>query len=418
MSLFGMMRTSVTGLAAQASRLASVGDNIANSNTTGYKRADVEFSTLVLHNQGGQYASGGVEPNVRYGISQQGALNFTTSNTDLAVSGGGFFLVEDAAGQISMTRAGSFTLNGSRELVNSAGMKLLGYRDSGGGGLAVINGTAGLAPVNLGTLAMQAAPSRGGVLSLNLPADAATVAAGDLGSVNSATSAPTAKSSMVVYDSLGREVVLDIFASKTATEDWELAVYDRAAAGATGFPYVSGPLATTTLQFDATSGQLTAASANSISVPVPNGEPLVIDLSNTSQLAADYTVLEIDVDGNGAANVSSIDIDEDGTLHAIYENGARIATHVIPLGNVASPDNLTPLSGNTYQISADSGDLQIGLPGEAGLGAIVAGAVEASTVDIANELTTMIEAQRSYTANSKVFQTGSELLDVLVNLKR
>src|SRR5215475_1794764 len=90
----------------------------------------------------------------------------------------------------------------------------------------------------------------------------------------------------------------------------------------------------------------------------------------------------------------------------------------IPLASVPSPDNLQPLAGNVFAPGVDSGDMTIGFPGEGGMGTMVSGALEQSTVDLASELTAMIESERNYTANSKVFQTGSELMDVVVNLKR
>lgn len=423
MSIFGMMRTSVSGLSAQASKLSTVGDNIANASTIGYKKASIEFSSLVLHDHGGKYSPGGVESDIRYGISQQGALSFTSSQTDLAVSGEGFFVVTDGQGQSQLTRSGAFILNGDSELINASGYKLMGYSAANGTAQAAINGTAGLESVSLNGLALTAQSSTAGTFSANFPADGTIVATGDLPSANAATAAPTAKTSIVVYDNLGREIVLDIYASKTAAETWEVAVFNRAdaAVGATGsFPYGtagSPPLVSQTYSFDATTGELTGA-ATSISIPFPNGGPLVLDMSQSSQLATDFEVGEIEVNGNGPAGVSGIDLDDDGMLYAIYENGARVATYRIPLANVASPDMLKPTSGTLYGLSAESGDLQIGFPGESGFGTIVTGALEQSTVDIADELTAMIEAQRSYTANSKVFQTASEILDVLNSLKR
>lgn len=421
MSIFGMMRTSVSGLSAQASKLSTVGDNIANASTVGYKKASIEFSSLVLHDHGGKYSPGGVESDIRYGISQQGALSFTSSQTDLAVSGEGFFVVTDGQGQSQLTRSGAFILNGDSELINASGYKLMGYSAANGTAQAAINGTAGLESVSLNGLALTAQSSTAGTLSANFPADGAIVAAADLPSANAATAAPTAKTSIVVYDNLGREIVLDIYASKTAAETWEVTVFNRAdaAVGAIGsFPYTAAALATQTYAFDAATGELTGASATSISIPLPNGGPLVLDMSQSSQLATDFEVGEIEINGNGPAGVSGIDLDDDGMLYAIYENGARVATYRIPLANVASPDMLKPTSGTLYGLSAESGDLQIGFPGESGFGTIVTGALEQSTVDIADELTAMIEAQRSYTANSKVFQTASEILDVLNSLKR
>ena len=108
MSISGMMRTSVSGMAAQSSRLATVSDNIANASTHGYKRAFTEFSTVVLESGTGSYTPGSVDTQVRYGITQQGGFDYTTSATDLAVSGDGFFLVGDTNGATYLTRAGSF----------------------------------------------------------------------------------------------------------------------------------------------------------------------------------------------------------------------------------------------------------------------------------------------------------------------
>jgi flagellar hook protein FlgE len=419
MSLFGMMKTGVSGLSAQASKLGTIGDNIANADTTGYKRASVEFASLVVHNHGGEYAPGGVLQEVRYGISKQGAVEYSTSSTDLAISGKGFFLVEDGSGRAMLTRAGAFVPNGQGELVNAAGMKLLGYPANGIGDAAVINGTAGLEPVRLGAATLQAAPSRVGSLVVNLPSDAAAVTAVDLPSANSATVEYTAKASIVAYDSLGDEVLLDIYMSKVADHEWEFAVFNRADAAAVGgFPYAAAPLATDTVSFDPATGRLLGMSPTSIALAVPGGEILTIDIAETSQFATDYSVIAVAVDGNAAAPVDRIEFASDGTLYAIYQNGSRIPSYRIPLANVASPDRLNPESGTVYSVSAESGDLEIGFADSGGMGRLIAGALEASTVDIATELTSMIEAQRSFTANSKVVQTGSELLDVVVNLKR
>jgi flagellar hook protein FlgE len=116
--------------------------------------------------------------------------------------------------------------------------------------------------------------------------------------------------------------------------------------------------------------------------------------------------------------VERTEIDDEGVVYAVYENGARVPTYQIPLANVVSPDRLTPLVGDVYTTSAESGDIQIGFATQGGLGGITSSALEQSNVDLANELTNMIEAERHYSVNSKVFQTGADLLDVLVNLKR
>jgi flagellar hook protein FlgE len=420
MGLYSTMRTSASGMAAQANRLGAVSDNIANASTTGYKRASMEFSTLVLDSGGTEYVSGSVESHKRYAISEQGARNFTTSNTDLAIKGDGFFVVSSENGQTYLTRAGSFVADGVGDLVNAAGFKLMGYSLANGPPSIVANGTAGLEVVNIGTLSLQANPSTVGAFNVNLPVNSPVIAPANLPSVNAATSDSTAMTSVVAYDNLGNEITLDVYSSNLGGGNWEISVFNRAdAAPGGGFPYSTGPLATQTLNFDMTTGHFAVASPTSVTVPVPNGANLVLDMSGSSQLAANYTLLDATVvNGNAPSEVDRIEIAEDGTLYAVFESGARIATYKVPLADVASPDNMQPLAGNIYVPTANSGEMQIGFPGESGYGTMISGALEQSTVDLASELTTMIEAERNYTANSKVFQTGDDLMQVLVNLKR
>jgi flagellar hook protein FlgE len=419
MSLYGMMRTSASGMAAQANRLATVADNIANMSTVGYKRASTEFASMILESSEGSYVSGSVRTDVRYAISQQGTIAYTTSSTDLAVDGNGFFLVGGGDDQIYMTRAGSFVKDGEGRLVNAAGYYLMGYPLTNGDPTVVANGYAGLEVINIGDLALQANPTTQGNFYLNLPVNADPVPAANLPSVTSGAGAQfTAKSSLVMYDNVGNEVILDVYSSKVADNEWEVTVYNRADAAATGgFPYSSAALTTVTLEFDPTTGQLNGA-ATSLTIPVPNGQSVVLDMSQSSELAANYTVLTAEADGNAPSSVDKVEFSSDGVLYAVFTNGARVATHRIPLATVASPDNLQPLPGNVYTPSADSGNVQVGFAGEGGFGKIATSAVEQSTVDLAAELTAMIESQRNYTANSKVFQTGADLMDVLVNLKR
>lgn len=420
MSLYGMMRTGVSGMNAQANRLSTVADNIANSSTTGYKRASTEFSSLVLPSTAGSYNSGGVTTTVINSISQQGALQYTTSVTDLAIDGNGFFVVEDASGTSFLTRAGAFVADKDGYLVNTAGYRLQGWDLS--------MGPRPSAPVNPGQLdairidetSVHWAASANGKFSANLPKDAAVVAAANLPSANGASSAPvsySAKSSLVAYDNFGGQVLLDVYVTKSAAGEWEVAVYNQADATAGGFPYSSGPLATETLEFDGT-GKLLGTSPTDITLTVPGGGSLTLDLSGMTQADGAYNVSKAVIDGSPPSKIERIEIDKDGTVYAQYANGSMKALFSIPMASVASPDKLTVISGNVFGQSADSGGIDIGWASEGKNGKIVSGALENSNVDIAEELTAMIESQRNYTANSKVFQTGADLMDVLVNLKR
>lgn len=419
MSLYGMMRTGASGMNAQANRLGTVADNIANANTTGYKRASTEFSSLILPSASSSYNSGAVTTNVRYAISEAGPLEFTTSGTDLALDGKGFFIVTDSNDVPFLTRAGSFVPDGEGYLVNAAGFRLMGYDYASGVPAPVVNGFDGLTAVNVSSGSLTATPSTTGVFTANLDAGEAIVPAADLPSANAATAAYTSKSSLVAFDNLGDEVLLDFYYSKTAANTWEVTVYNRAdAAPTTSFPYGAAALATTTLQFDPANGQLAGASPTDISLAVPGGGALTIDLSKMSQLSYKFTVQNASVNGNSPSAVTNVEIAEDGTLYAQYENGKLEPLFRIALADVPSADQLRPLAGNVYGQGVDSGVITTGFAGSGSFGKIVSGALESSNVDLAEELTDMIASQRSYTANSKVFQTGSDLMDVLVNLKR
>lgn len=419
MSLYGVMRTSTSGMIAQASRISTVAENVANANTTGYKTVRSEFSSVFIDSNVSTYNSGSVDVQSRRLVDRQGTLTATNSITDLAIQGDGFLMVRDTGGEVLMTRAGSFVPNANNELVNTAGFTLMGYPVDANGATGTVNGFAGLVPVQISNVELAAAASTEGSFAANLPSSATVVPAASLPSTNSPTATYTAKSSLVAYDNLGGESVVDVYFSKTSTGTWEVAVYDQSSASTTGgFPYSSGPIGGTTLTFDMTNGKLDGASATSVSIAVPDGQALNLDLSQMSQLATDYTVLDANVDGNAASAAEIVEISRDGYVYVTFDNGTRQALFRIPLGNVTSPDNMEAVSGNAFTPTSRSGDLRIGFPGDAGYGELLSGVLEQSTTDIASEFTDMIDAQRSYTANSKVFQTGAELMDVLVNLKR
>lgn len=417
MSLYGMMRTGVSGMQAQSTRLSAVSDNIANSGTTGYKRSSVEFATLLVPSTSTFYGSGAVVSNIRHVVTEQGVLNFSSQQTDLAIDGEGFFVVRDAAGTPFLTRAGSFVLDGEGRLVNAAGFYLTGYSYNAGDPAPVANGFDGLEVVTIDSTDLMASATTSGKLTANLNY-AADIASGDLPSANLATSEYTHKSSMIVYDNAGDSHIVDLYFTKTADNTWEVAAYDKADASATGFPYSSGPLSTTTLTFDPTTGKLDSSSATSIDFTVLNGQPTSIDLSDSSELATDFQVLAVETDGHSPAGVESISFDADGTLSAVFADGSTRPLFRIPLATAVSENMLAALPGNVFQASSDSGDILLGFPTEAGFGGLVSGALESSTVDIAEELTDMIQAERAFSANSKVFQSGSEMMEILVNLKR
>ena len=415
MSLFNSMRTSVSGMAAQSNALSAISDNIANSSTTGYKEANAQFETILGNDAASNYESGGVLTDIRYGITDQGTLATTTSATDLAVNGNGFFVVSNDGQGSLLTRAGSFVPDSTGNLVNVAGFDLMGY--------ALTNGqpSSSLSVVNVSATALQAAPSTSGTLTMNLPSTAPNVTSNTPGTSNSLSTTYTDKTSLTVYDNLGQADVLDVYLTKTGTDPatnndtWEVTAYNSADAAASGgFPYSSGNFGTTTLEFNPTTGKVSGN--GTLSVAVPNGNAVSVALGASTMLASSFGVTTAQADGNAPSKLSSVKIGNDGTLTAVYADGATVATYKIPLATVPSPDNLTPINGNVYAVSENSGAMVLSTAGNAGTGTIVSDELEESTVDLATELTSMIVAQRGYEANSKVLQAASDMLSVLNRL--
>ena len=418
MSFFGSMTTAITGIRAQSSALGYISDNIANSQTTGFKRTDANFYDIVTASSPNFHQPGAVVAKPGYTNTVQGSVDASQISTNMAINGDGFFIVQDASGTPVLTRAGAFVPDAQGRLVNAAGFQLMAYSYENGVPAATVNGFQGLEPVTITDQGMTATPSTNGSFSANLPAGATPVAAGDLPSANSATAQYTAKSSLVAYDNLGNKVLLDVYFTNTGVGSWQVSVFDQSkATPGTSFPYTGGALGSANLTFDTTTGQLTGAT-KSVSFTVPNGAPMTLDLSTLTQLGTGYTPGDAHVNGNAPSTIEKIEISKDGTIYALNKDGSSKALYKIPLADVTSPDQLAALAGNVYAQSSESGAVRIGFANEGKLGAIISGALENSDVDIAEELTSMIAAQRSYTANSKVFQTGSDLMDVLVNLKR
>ncbi|MBD8553450.1 flagellar hook protein FlgE [Rhizobium sp. CFBP 8762] len=410
MSLYGTMRTGVSGMNAQANRLGTVADNIANASTTGYKRASTEFSSMILPSGGGTYNSGGVTTSVRYAVSESGVPVNTSSNSDLAIDGNGFFIVSDVNGGNFLTRAGAFTKNGAGELINSGGFALMGYKYvAGAEPTMVVNSFDGMEKINVGGLAARIIPTTTGVMDPNLPAN------GVPGSVQ--------KSSLSVYDSQGNTRILDFTYTKDnsatpAANTWTLSIVDRK----TGTKLEGEtPL---TLTFD-TNGKL-EKKGNFTGViktkeVVAGGVVLgamELNISNTTQDSRDFTASKGDQNGQPPSKAVDFSIDKDGIVFITYERGSPVPTYRLALADVPSPDQLTPLAANVYQQGPESGVITTSFANSGSYGKILSKTLEGSNVDMASELTIMIESQRSYTANSKVFQTGADLMDVLVNLKR
>lgn len=418
MGLYDAMNASVTGMSAQSNYLSNIGQNISNASTVGYKQADTEFSTMVDNTGVGQTSAGGVTTTTRLDVARQGTLTGTTSATDLAVSGNGFFVVSDAAGQQFLTRAGSFVADKNGNLVNAAGFFLNGYSLANGTPTMAANSLTGMQVVNVNSSTLAATPTTSGTLTANLPATDSVISAANLPSANTSSSTYNEKTSLVMYDNLGASHTIDLYFAKTATNTWEVTAFDHSTASSTtgGFPYSAAALSTTTLNFSATNGNLTSSSASTLSIAVPSGQTMTLNLAGMTQLAGSYAVSTAQVNGNAAAAVSSVTISTDGTLSYELTNGSNVSAYKIPLASVPSPDQLQAITGNAYLPNILSGQASVGTAGTGQLGVIKSSELEESTVDIATELTNMIVAQRNYQANSQMFKCGADLMNTLVTM--
>jgi flagellar hook protein FlgE len=412
MSLISVLRTGVSGMNAQSNRISTVAENVQNASTTGYKSSAAEFSSLLI--DGGStanYTSGAVETTVRRSIGSQGPITFTSSKTDLAIQGNGFFVVQDDNKAPFLTRAGNFVVDGpTGNLVNAGGFSLMGYSLADGQDPSpALNSTDGLVPVNMASLGLRTTPSTKATIGGNLSADTPA-----LSGVVSPTNF-SKKTSVVTYDKLGKSVTLDVVFKRSPADPsaappvlpntWTASVYDPDKNVLAGpIPFVFGA-----------DGKLSGP--NTMSFTIPGGDPFTLDMGGLTQLAG-ADALKGTADGKAPSAVTGTEFGPDGVVYATYADGTRLGVFKIPVASVKSPDNLDPRAGNVYQTSLNSGDLQIGFAGLGGLGTVKASALEQSNVDVSTELTAMIESQTVYTANSKVFMTGNELLETLMNLQR
>ena len=423
-----MMGTAVSGMLADSNWLSTISQNVANANTTGYKNAETEFAAVVDQVGSATSAGGGVDTSLRSLNTLQGSVVGTTTTTDLAIQGDGYFIVSDSSGNTFLTRNGSFVPDSNGDLVNSAGYFLMGYNAQGTTTGASSNSTSGLQKVNVIAAGEADTPTTSGTLSVNLDADATVVATADLPSANVAGSTFTSETSLVTYDNLGGSQSVNVYYSKTGANTWEVDVYSAADASTSGgFPYSSGPLVTATMNFDPSTGALTsvmtgtpaAATTPTGSLPftVPNGQPMTLTMAASTQLESAFAVNSAQANGNPASALTGVSISPKGVLSFTYSTGETSPGYDIPLATVPSEDNLTSINGDAFETNENSGSIRLDAPGSGGMGSLVSSSLEDSTVDLATELTQMIQAQSSYQANSKAFQAGADILDVLNNLK-
>ena len=444
MTISSSLSAGVAGLNANATKLATISDNIANSGTFGYKTASADFESLVIGgiSGAGTYSAGGVRATTQRLIDENGPLISTSNPLDIAISGRGMLPVTqegylEFSGDdrpMLVTTTGSFRTDENGILKTKTGLVLLGWpADADGNVGSYPRDTAtSLEPVTVQVNQQSGDPTTRMNLGVNLPATATEFDA-ELDPDDQLESL-----SIEYFGNLGTSESLDVTftpsepaaAGDPATNTWTMEIRDSASAGAVIGEY--------TLVFDdsrANGGTLLSVTPTdpsyaaydptegTIDLTVAGG-PLELtigalgDANGLTQLSDSFAPVSITKDGSPVGNLTSVEIDVNGYVTATYDTGFTRTIYQVPLVDVPNPNGLISKSNQTYQISPQSGSFFLWDAGDGPTGEVIGFTREGSTTDVAGELTNLIQTQRAYSSNAKVIQTVDEMLQETTNIKR
>ena len=439
MSISSSLSAGVAGLTANATRLATIADNIQNSSTSGYKRASVDFQSFVIDGSAnsGSYTAGGVTATATRIIDERGPIESTGNALDIAVTGRGMLPVTTAAAlgdtggsePLMMTTTGSFDTDEDGVLRTSSGLVLLGWPADSDGSIPTLprDTTTGLEPVVVNVNQTAGDPTTTVNLGVNLPATATSDGAtGD-----------DLPLSIEYFGNLGTSETLEITFTPTLpalagdpdTNTWTMSIADSAQGGTVIGSYElefddsradGGTLSNVT---DLSGGTTYDAATGELSLNVAGGPITVVvgrlgDQNGLTQLSDSFSPTSITSDGSPVGNLTSVEIDEGGYVTATYDTGFTRTIYQVPLVDVPNLNGLTSLNNQTYQVSQDSGSFFLWDAGDGPTASIAGYALEGSATDVASELTSLIQTQRAYSSNAKIIQTVDEMLQETTNIKR
>ncbi|HHI94387.1 MAG TPA: flagellar hook protein FlgE [Gammaproteobacteria bacterium] len=403
-------RIALSGLNAAQTDLSVTGNNIANASTAGFKGSRTEFSDVyAVAFEGISSLATGNGVSVT-GITQnfsQGNIDFTERNLDLAVSGQGLFVVNDASGQ-SFTRAGAFNVDRNGYIVNQSAQRLQVFPAITGGGF----NTGVLSDVQLST-------SDG-------PPQATTAITATL-NLSSSDSVPTTvpfdptdptsfnnSTSTVIYDSLGSPHTSTLYYVKSAVANqWDTYQYID------GNVVASGGASPISITFNSDGTLSGPASIAYDAVPSGTGALAIqvnVNYSNTTQFGSAFAVNGLSQDGFSTGRLSGIDIDDEGVIFARFTNGQSNALGKVALAGFPNVSGLRQQGDTAWAQSFESGDLILGEANTASFGLVQSGALEASNVDIAASLVNLITAQRNFQANAQVISAADTVTQTIINI--
>lgn len=434
MTISSSLSAGVAGLSANATRLATISDNIANSGTYGYKRATAAFQSFVINGEpgAGSYSAGGVRATTSRLIDERGPLIATSHPLDIAISGRGMLPVTaevaiSATGEepMMMTTTGSFRTDASGVLKTETGLVLLGWPADSDGTIPTFarDTVSGLEPVVINVNQSAGDPTTALNLGVNLPATETEVG----------STGDDLPLSVEYFGNLGTSETLGVTFTPTvpatgSSNEWTMLITDSAQGGATIGEY--------TLTFDdsranggtlqsvaVVSGGAYNATDGTVDLTVAGG-PLEMtigtlgDPNGLTQLSDSFAPTSITKDGSPVGNLTSVEIDASGFINATYDTGFTRTIYQVPLVDVANPNALTSLNNQAFQVSPNSGSFFLWDAGDGPTGEVAGFAREGSTTDVAGELTSLIQTQRAYSSNAKVIQTVDEMLQETTNIKR
>lgn len=431
MTISSSLNASVSGLSNNASRLAAISDNIANSSTFGYKRVETDFQSIVTSGSGGKYSAGGARTTTMRHIDEKGALVTTSNATDLAVTGRGMLPVarttelNSGSPTLLLTSTGSFRPDADGYLTTDSGLALLGWPALPNGTLPTYpRDTAdGLEPVRINMSALSGEPTTSMVLGVNLPA---TETYFD-------SSGDTRPLSIEYFDNLGLSQNLTmeftpVIPATGRSNTWTMVVRDSAQGGAivgeyelvfNDAPGTGGTLDNVTTfaggAYDPANGTIMVTTASG---PIEIEIGQINDPQGISQIGDEFAPVVIDRDGTPVGRVTGVEVDELGIVRAVYDNGTYQTVYQIPVADMANPNGMRSLDNQTFMVTPDSGRYFLWDAGDGPTGTIASYSREQSTADVASELTMMIQTQRAYASNAKVIQTADEMLQETTNMKR
>ncbi|WP_248320713.1 MULTISPECIES: flagellar hook protein FlgE [unclassified Caballeronia] len=399
----------LSGLGAASSDLDVIGNNIANSNTVGFKQGAAQFADMYASSMAtavsNQIGIGTRLAEVQQQFSQ-GTITTTNQALDVAINGNGFYQLSNN-GSTVYSRNGVFHLDDSGKIVNSAGLQLMGYAADSGG---VVN-SASTVPLSVPTANIAPTATKTITAAFNLNSQDSNNAASSFDPANGNTY--NASTSVDVYDTLGGTQKVSVYFTKTGTGSWE-------AFAGYGDP-VSQKTDLGAVTFDS-SGNMTSGSKFTFTIPNgadPSGattQSLTLDLSGTTQYGAKSGLTNLHQDGNSTGELTGFTVGTDGMLTGNYSNGETKALGQIAVANFNNQNGLQNLGGNVYAQTAASGAPQVGVPGSTNHGTLQGGAVENSNVDLTSELVNLITAQRNYQANAQTIKTQQTVDQTLINL--